>query len=169
MILEIVTNIDNRVKQMESKMDKRLEELKQAYLSVSAKVRTLENNMIEFSKKMAECEMSCQGLSNLFDKADEQIKLNTRNLIQQDQRINALEKRPIVQPVVQPVTESNEIKKLREEILDLKCCSMKNNLIFTGLHRVPNENTEDLLRCFPYNKLGVDYKIEFGNVHRFKT
>ena len=41
--------------------------------------------------------------------------------------------------------------------------------IFTGLHRVPNENTEDLLRCFLYNELGVDYKIEFGNVHRFRT
>jgi hypothetical protein len=39
-------------------MDKRLEELKQAYLSDSAKVRTLENNMTEFNKKMAECEMS---------------------------------------------------------------------------------------------------------------
>lgn len=170
MILEIATNIDNRVKQMESKMDKRLEELKQAYLSVSAKVRTLENDMTEFSKKMAECEMSCQGLSNLFDKTDKQIKLDTRNLIHQDQRINALEKRPIVQPVVQPVTESNEIKRLREDILDLKCCSMKNNLIFTGLHRVPNENTEeDLLRYFLYNELEVDYKIEFGNVHRFKT
>lgn len=169
MILEIVTNIDNRVKQMESKIDKRLEELKQAYLSVSAKVRTLENNMTEFSKKMTECETSCQGLSNLFDKTDKQIKLNTRNLIHQDQRINTLEKRPIVQPVVQPVTESNEIKRLREDILDLKCRSMKNNLIFTGLHRVPNENTEDLLRCFLYNELGVDYKIEFGNVHRFKT
>ena len=100
MILEIVTNIDNRVKQMESKIDKRLEELKQAYLSVSVKVRTLENNMTEFSKKMAECEMSCQGLSKLFDKADKQVKLNTRNLIHQRQRINALEKRPIVQPVV---------------------------------------------------------------------
>jgi hypothetical protein len=48
MILEIATNIDNRVKQMESIMDKRIEELKQAYLSDSAKVRTLENNMTEF-------------------------------------------------------------------------------------------------------------------------
>lgn len=169
MILEIVTTIDNRVKQMESKIEKRLEELKQAYLSVSAQVRTLENNMSEFSKKMNECETSCQGLSNIFDKADKQIKINTRNLIHQDQRINTLEKRPIVQPIVQPVTESNEIKKLREDILDLKCRSMKNNLIFTGLHRVPNENTEDLLRCFLYNELGIDYKIEFGNVHRFKT
>jgi hypothetical protein len=95
MILEIATNIDNRVKQMESIMDKRLEELKQAYLSDSAKVRTLENNMTEFNKKMAECEMSCQGFSNLFDKTDKQIKLNTRNLIHQFQRINALEKKPL--------------------------------------------------------------------------
>jgi hypothetical protein len=103
-------------------------------LSVSVKVRTLENNMTEFSKKMTECETSCQGLSSLFDKADKQIKLNTRNLIHQDQRINALEKIPIVQPVVQPVTESNEIKRLRGEILDLKCCSMKNNLISSQVY-----------------------------------
>lgn len=46
---------------------------------------------------------------------------------------------------------------------------MKNNLIFTGLHRVQNEDTEELLRRFLYNELGVDYKIEFRNVHRFKT
>jgi hypothetical protein len=57
---------------------------------LSLKVRTLENNMTEFNKKMAECEMSCQGFSNLFDKTDKQIKLNTRNLIHQFQRINAV-------------------------------------------------------------------------------
>ena len=136
LILEIVTSIDNRMKQMETNIDKRLDELKQAYLSVSAKLRALENGLSEFNKKMTECETSCQGLSNLFDKADRQIKLNTRNLILQDQRISALEKRPIVQPVVQPVTEPDEIRRLREDILDLKCRSMKNNLIFTGFHRI---------------------------------
>ena len=56
--------------------------------------------------------------------------LNTRSLILQEQRIGALEKRPIAQPVVQPVTESDEKRKLREDILDLKCRSMKKNLIF---------------------------------------
>jgi len=30
-----------------------------------------------------------------------------------------------------------------------------------------NECTEDLLRDFLYSELGIDYKIEFGNVHRF--
>jgi hypothetical protein len=44
---------------------------------------------------------------------------------------------------------------------------MKNNLIFIGLHEVSNENTEDLLRDFLYSELGIDYKIEFCNVHRF--
>ena len=39
---------------------------------------------------------------------------------------------------------------------------MKNNLIFTGLHRVTNENTEGLIRGFLHDELGVDYHIEFG-------
>ncbi|CAG2252399.1 unnamed protein product [Mytilus edulis] len=56
---------------------------------------------------------------------------------------------------------------MKERVLDLQCRSMKNNLVFTGLYNVRDENTEELLRCFLYNELGIDYKIEFGNVHRF--
>ena len=91
------------------------------------------------------------------------------NVIHQDSRIKKLEERPRVQPVIQPVTESKEIKALKETVLDLKCRSMKNNLIFNGLHRVQNEDTEKLLHGFLYDELGVEYKIEFGNVHRIKT
>ena len=60
-----------------------------------------------------------------------------------------------------------DIESLKSTVLDLQCRSMKNNLIFTGLHEVSNEYTEDLLRDFLYSELGIDYKIEFGNVHRF--
>jgi hypothetical protein len=38
---------------------------------------------------------------------------------------------------------------------------------FYGLHEVSNEYTEDLLRDFLHSELGIDYKIEFSNVHRF--
>jgi hypothetical protein len=38
---------------------------------------------------------------------------------------------------------------------------------FYRSYEVNNENTEDLLRDFLYIELGIDYKIEFGNVHRF--
>lgn len=169
MILRIVTNIDDRMKKMESNIDKRIDDLKQTMLSVSARVRTLENFTDELSKKVNECESSCEGVSNLFDKVDRQIKLNTRNLIHQDIRIKKLEQRPASQPDIQHVNESEEIASLRECVLDLQCRSMKNNLIFTGLARDRNEDTEELLRYFLHEELGIDYRIEFGNVHRFNT
>jgi hypothetical protein len=59
------------------------------------------------------------------------------------------------------------VRDLHESVLDLKATSMKNNLIFSGLHEVREENTEMLLRHFPEKEIGIDYKIEFGNVHRF--
>ena len=37
---------------------------------------------------------------------------------------------------------------------------MSTNKLFGG-------NTEELLRTFLYKEIGVDYRIEFGNVHRF--
>ena len=169
MILKLVTSIDSRMKNMDTNIDKRLDELKQSILGVSGRVRTLESQVSEFHSKIGECEASCQGVSNLFDKVDHQVKCNTRNVIHQDIRIKKLEEKPIVQPVVQPVIQSEEIETLKETVLDLKCRSMKNNLIFTGLHRVQNEITENLLDCFLYNELGIEHKIEFGNVHRIKT
>ncbi|VDH89668.1 Hypothetical predicted protein [Mytilus galloprovincialis] len=42
MILKVVTNIDSRVKGMETKLDKRIDDLHQSMLSVSTRVRTLE-------------------------------------------------------------------------------------------------------------------------------
>ena len=169
MILSIVTNIENRMKNMETNIEKRLENIKKEMLNVSARVRSLEGQADNFRKQINECEKSCEGVANLLDKAEDQIKRNTRNIIHQDIRIQKLEQQPKFQPVIQPVTEAGEIRKLKEDILDLKCRSMKNNLIFTGLHRVRNENTESLLRCFLENELGIDYHIEFGNVHRFKS
>ena len=59
------------------------------------------------------------------------------------------------------------VRDLHESVLDLKATSMKNNLIFSGLHEVREENTEMLLRHFLEKEIGIDYKIEFGNVHRF--
>ena len=169
LILQIVTDIDNRMKSMDQKIEQRLDELKQSVLSLSSRVRTLESKTSDFEKKVAECESSCSGISNLFDRINGQVKTNTRNIIQQHHRIQKLEESPVVHPVIQPVIEGEEIKTIKAELLDLKCRSMKNNLIFTGLHRVPNEDTEKLLRCFLHHELGVNYKIEFGNVHRIRT
>jgi hypothetical protein len=50
---------------------------------------------------------------------------------------------------------------------DLKCRSLKNNLIFTGLFESPREYTEGILREFIKNELGMEEYIEFRYVHRF--
>jgi hypothetical protein len=53
------------------------------------------------------------------------------------------------------------IHNMRSSILDLQCRSMKNNLIFIGLHDVRDENTEELLRKYVHKEIGVDYRIKF--------
>jgi hypothetical protein len=60
-----------------------------------------------------------------------------------------------------------ERDEMRETIIDLRCRSMKNNLIFTGLTESQHENTEATLREFLRCELGNEYHIEFGNVHHF--
>jgi hypothetical protein len=79
-----------------------------------------------------------------------------------------------VQPVIQPVTESGQIKTLtadihdlKSKVLDLQCRSMKNNLVFTGLYQSQSENCENKLRGFIRQELEIDHYIEFGNIHRF--
>jgi hypothetical protein len=44
---------------------------------------------------------------------------------------------------------------------------MKNNIIFTNLAEQPTEDVEKKLRTFIFEKLGIEHKIEIGNVHRF--
>ena len=166
LILEIVTKIDNRMIQMEKNMGKRLDDMKADFLAVSARVRSLEDKVTNFRKTLTECENSCQGVSNLFDQADSQIKHDTR--------MKKLEEKPVVQPVIQPVTELGQIKTLiadihdlKSKVLDLQCRSMKNNLVFTGLYQSQSENCENKLRGFIRQELEIDHYIEFGNIHRF--
>lgn len=53
-------------------------------------------------------------------------------------------------------------------VLDLKCRSLKNNIVFTGLwDETNNEDTERKLRDFIYQELEIENNIKFNNVHRF--
>ena len=88
----------------------------------------------ELKAKLIECKSSYQDVSNIFDQVEKQCITNTRNIIHFDSRITKLEEKPVVQPVIQPVVESEEFKSLKGSVVDLKCRSMKNKLIFTGMN-----------------------------------
>ena len=55
-ILQIVTSIDSRVQRMETNIEKRIDDLNQSMLSVSSRVRTLDNRSHELKAKLTECE-----------------------------------------------------------------------------------------------------------------
>lgn len=64
-------------------------------------------------------------------------------------------------------TNNTKIEELENSVIDLQCRSMKNNLIFRNLIEHREEDTEQKLRMFLHQELGIEHHIAFGNVHRF--
>ena len=124
----------------------------------SAKMTELEGN-IPFSQFEVECKKNKDQItkvSKICDKNQNDIKRVSTKLESVQANIST-----------NSCSCEEDIESLKSTVLDLQCRSMKNNLIFTGLLEVSNEYTEDLLRDVLHSELGIDYKIEFGNVHRF--
>ena len=111
LILQIVTGIDNSMKRMETSVNKQLVELKKDFLGVSSRVRSMETQLAEFGKKLAECENNCKGLGNLFDASTGQIKNNTRNIIHHDIRIKNIERSLSIENPIQDMTSNKSPKQ----------------------------------------------------------
>lgn len=185
MILQIVTNIDKKIGSMETKMIQSLNEMKKDLIEVSGRVRKLEGQTADLTKRVIECESSCEGVSNLFDQLKNQIQTNSRNITHQNgkikenesqaqidnenlaKRISAIEKQARYVNKAGVDANHETLRKIEETILDLQFRSMKNNLIFTNLVEQPTEDVERKLQTFIYEQLGIEHQIEFGNVHRF--
>ena len=60
-----------------------------------------------------------------------------------------------------------KLKSLQESVSDPRCRSMKSNLIFNGLKEIRNEDTEDMIRQFLEDELGIRERVEISAVHRF--
>ena len=66
------------------------------------------------------------------------------------------------------IPTNNEIRELQESAIDLQCRFMKNNLILTNLVEQSTEDVERKLLTLIFERLGIEHKIEIGNVHRFR-
>ncbi|CAG2251894.1 unnamed protein product [Mytilus edulis] len=165
MILKIVTTMDNRMQKIEKGVNK-IDELKTIITSVVARVGDLEKTVHDVKLKNSELEGSIEGISNVFDEVNninKEYKAKLQNLSSKFIQLENATKFEIGKLRV----ENEKIEKLKSNILDLQCRSMKNNLIFSGLAYNKNENCEAKLRNFIYEELQIEHHIEFGNVHRF--
>jgi DNA repair ATPase RecN len=171
-ILSLVSTIDNRLQRVEKGLSQ-FDGLKNVLRSLTSGLVTVEKDVKTCSAKVTELE----GVSKLFDNLKVKCKKNKDQITKVskicDKNLNDIKRVSTKLESVQANISTNscsceeDIESLKSTVLDLQCRSMKNNLIFTGLHEVSNEYTEDLLRDFLHSELGIDYKIEFGNVHRF--
>jgi hypothetical protein len=114
--------------------------------------------------KTVELETSVEFVSKKLDEFDQQC----RKLSEQQRQGQERDVRTIRKNLDSVIKDSNELANRKEAMLDLKCRSMKNNLVFTGLGGETNrEDTEGKLRDFIFHELGLEHHIEFGNVHLF--
>lgn len=165
-----VGNIETVTGNLERKSDKIENEMK----TLSTNHNTLERNVENLKREVRGNQSHLEGLSNIFDGYKEKQDANAKEIsknktsvskVANDLEDHAAELREEIRSALSDVREENA--ELKNDILDLKCRSMKNNLIFTGLRESENENTESLLRQFIKTELNIHQRIEFGNVHRF--
>ena len=62
-----------------------------------------------------------------------------------------------------------ENKSLRNEIADLQCRSMKDNLLFKQIAEIPNEDTENVVQSFIQNELNITEPVAIEVAHRYGT
>ena len=137
--------------------------------------------MTNVNTRCADFEKNLQGLSDIFDGCKTQLQNTEQELANMKTKLTkcgedyANAKAQMIQ------TETNlkrifeqkskevikENEELKDSVLDLKCRSMKYNLVFTGIKEHRNEDTEQVLRHFLSMELGLDEWFEFSNVHRF--
>ncbi|MEW8548740.1 MAG: hypothetical protein AB2693_35000 [Candidatus Thiodiazotropha sp.] len=116
-IISKVSKLDS----MESQQETILSRLSSIEAAVAENKRMIENT----SKKLIDIESSQKFLSEEYDKLSKSADVNTRDLSKVQVEVKALAK------------ENKELKtnnqSLAEDIIDLKCRSMRDNMIFLGI------------------------------------
>ncbi|CAC5394244.1 unnamed protein product [Mytilus coruscus] len=130
--------------------------------SVVARVQEHEDllNDIQINSKVIE--ESVESIGKIVDTALNHCNRNTDTIENIENRLLAIETDDRSKH-----KEKETIKQMQETITDLKCRSMKSNLIFSGLHFQQNEICEAKIQDFLESELGINYRVSFGNVHRF--
>lgn len=169
MFFQFMTRLDDRLKTIETNVTKsvgELDDIKKTVRSISGTVTTVQNEVKELSKKYVDLETHTQGMSNIFDNVRSECSDNSKAIkeLDQDNISICTHMESLAEDLKAFKLERNEMKST---LLDLRCRSMKNNLVFTGLRETAGEETEAKLRDFLRCELNIDYYIEFGNVHRF--
>ena len=116
----------NKIDMILSKISK-MEMNQTAFLT---RLNDMENKMVETNKKVVEIENSQCHISEKFDDMNSKTKINTSDIHRLQGEVKSLTK------ANDELTKSN--KKIKDEVIDLKCRSMRDNMLFFGVPESPS-------------------------------
>ena len=150
---------------IEKRTDK-IEAIDDKLNALTSKVCSLEKELTTIKAKTHELEASAEGISNLYDKVQKTCNAHGTKIQHIQKDIKDI-KDVCNEYEADRVDGKSEIEELRERMLDLQCRSMKYNLIFSGITENHEENTEEEIRKFFKEELGLEDDFKLENVHRF--
>ena len=165
MFMQIMTKLstlDNRMQKIENEVGK-IGEIKQTLSALMRRVDHSEREITEIKTNTRMLESNVEKLGEVFDTIVDKCDANNEAITQIKQKVNNLES----MSAENKCDCANKLAELQEGITDLRCRSMKNNLIFSGIKYNPNENCEALIHDFIYRELNITYRVALGNIHRF--
>ncbi|KAK3101421.1 hypothetical protein FSP39_003436 [Pinctada imbricata] len=170
------TSLNDRMNMVMDKMNsleitvKKINGMCDQITKLHARVSKNEAEISQLNLRCSDFDGNLQGLSNIFDGFKTKCDQTEERMKTLNNRLTCCEtemKRGIEENMTFLKKLREEKDELSEKVLDLKCRSMKNNLIFSGVQELPGENIEDVVREFIESDLGINEYIEIGNVHRF--
>lgn len=161
-VAEFMHSIDSRLKVIESHVQK-IDEVRTEMKKILTRVNDIETKVRAVSDVTRDLENNMQGLSNIFDSVKTSCELNTTEIERID--VQCKNSKETVTTEMRCLQRENEV--LKNDLTDLRCRSMKFNLVFAGLHEVKGEHTEALIQEFVREEMRLEDTLELANVHRF--
>ena len=174
-IYEMLQKMDaklNKISSIEEKLERflgRLETVEKKVSKCEISINGLNNEFKSMKGDYAELEGSVSGLSNIFDAVQVDVQEAKKDVVEIKKQMKNTDVKVKKHSDDMAAFEEKlqEVRgDLEEDILDLKCRSMRDNLLFIGIPEEEEEDCEELLTNFVHDKMRVRKDIEFERVHR---
>ncbi|CAG2219895.1 unnamed protein product [Mytilus edulis] len=158
-ILKSLRVLTDRIEKIEKEVQK-IDGIKEGLSNLSTRVQTNEETIVEIQDRNSKVEESVEKMGQIFHTIVDKYSANAEEISQIKDRMETIGE--------DNGTSSNiAIKELKADMLDLKCRSMSDNLVFSGLAFQREESCQLKIQNFLLNELDIPYKVNLGSVHRF--
>ena len=156
-LTKMMTNMNKKLNKLDE-IENKLNRLDNAVLAVTVEVTAMKG-------KVQEMEESMTFINNEFESNKDEISTVKDCLVELNEKVDTADGN-----VTDLKSDLNTLNAGYEEIKNkqvmLEARSMRDNLLFTGISELENENTEDVVKLFIKREMKINDDIAFERVHR---